>query len=161
MSPFSIIFIFSESFPRSPGSVLTRYLLHFDKVGQMSWVSVSSAEPKRCATQNDADSWWFQLGKCIFRFVYGHLRFPNFDRFGCIFFCFSLCSWSFEFVKCRRINPVCHRLSNENRQVVTMSHETTETMLFVFLYLRFLHVLNLRAFLFEQSKDRWVLPWLL
>ena len=56
MSLFSIIFIFSESFPRSPDSVLTSYLLHFDEVGQMSLVSVYSVEPKRCATQNDADS---------------------------------------------------------------------------------------------------------
>ena len=89
MSPFSIIFIFSESFPRSPDRALTRYLLHFDEVGQMSLVSIYSVEPKRCATQNDAD-----------------LRFFNSNRFECIFVSFSFCSWSFDFAKCRRINPV-------------------------------------------------------
>ena len=81
MSPFSIIFMIFDAFPRSPDSVLNRYLLHFDDVGQMSLVSVYLVEPKRCATQNGADSWWFQLVKSIFRSVYGHLRFVNSDRF--------------------------------------------------------------------------------
>ena len=77
MSPFSMIFMFFDAFPKSPDRVLTCYLLYFGEVDQMSLVSASGVEPKRCATQNDADSWWFQLGKCIFRSVYGHLRFPT------------------------------------------------------------------------------------
>ena len=92
MSPFSMILICFDGFPRSPDSVLTRYLLYFDEVGQMSLASVSGVEPKRCATRNEADSWWCQLGKCIFRSVYGHLRFFSSDRFWCMFFSSSFCS---------------------------------------------------------------------
>ena len=92
MRPFSYFFMFFDAFPRSPDSVLTRYLPYFDEVGHMSLVSVWGVEPKRCATQNNADSWWFQLGKCMFRSACGSLRFLNSDRVGCIFFSFSVCS---------------------------------------------------------------------
>ena len=50
------------------------------KVGPLSFVSVSWADPRKCALKNDADSRWYCLEMSVFRIRRGQISSLNSNR---------------------------------------------------------------------------------
>ena len=75
---FSWILWLLEKLPRLPDMVFTVFSA---RVLANSHFQGFRSEPKRCATESYADSWWYHLGKCIRWPFHAHSRFPFFSYF--------------------------------------------------------------------------------